>query len=109
MSVDDELRVENEALRSRIAAADAELDALRTEALARRAEVRALAESLPLVASRRAILGEMVREARHHPDKRGVARRAVAKLWRGVRKAGRGARRIGRLPQRIERVARSRP
>jgi len=62
---------------------------LRTDALRRRAEVRQLAESLPTAVSRHAVLRQMLSEVRHHPDKGGVARRAVAKAGRAPRKAAR--------------------
>ena len=81
------LRAENAELRRRVTEAEAMLTALRTEALERRTEVRALAESLPTVVSRRTVLRTMAGEAVHHPDKAGVAKRAVRKLGRAPRKA----------------------
>jgi chromosome segregation ATPase len=86
-----ELRRENEELRRRVATAEAALAELRAEALARRAEVRSLAEELPTAMSRRTVLAAMLRDVRHHPDKRGVIRRGFAKLARAPRKAVRVA------------------
>ena len=54
----------NAELQRRVDAAEAEIDALRADALARRAEVRRLAESLPAAMSRRALLADMVRSGR---------------------------------------------
>jgi hypothetical protein len=85
----DTLRRDNEELRRRLDVAVAELDTLRRESLVRQAEVRSLAEALPLAVSRRRVIGDMLREARHHPDRRGVAGRAVKKLGRAPRKAWR--------------------
>jgi chromosome segregation ATPase len=84
-----ELRLENEELRRRVDSAEGALAELRAEAIARRAEVRALAEELPTALSRRALLTAMLRDARRHPDKRGVMRRALAKALRAPRKAAR--------------------
>lgn len=91
---DGDLRQENAELRRRIAIAESELAELRAEAIERRRAVREMAESLPTTVSRRAVLLQMARDVRHHPDKSGVARRGVAKLWRGGRKLGRGVRRL---------------
>jgi hypothetical protein len=88
------LRAENAELRRRVEAAEALIDELRAEALARRAEVRTLAEALPLAMSRHALVRAMLHDVRHHPDKAGVATRAVRKLGRAPRKAVRIARRI---------------
>jgi Tfp pilus assembly protein PilO len=85
----DRLRAENEALRSRVEAAEAALQTLRVEAMERRREVRALAEDLPAAMSRHALVSGLVRDAVHHPDKAGVARRALAKLGRAPRKLAR--------------------
>ncbi|MEI6498314.1 MAG: hypothetical protein WCO88_16770, partial [Actinomycetota bacterium] len=76
-----------------VEAAEAVIDTLRAEALERRAEVRALAEALPTALSRHALVTGMLRDIRHHPDKAGVAKRAVRKLGRAPRKAVRIVRR----------------
>jgi hypothetical protein len=83
----DRLRAENAELRRRVEAAEATIADLRTEALERRAEVRRIAEALPTAMSRHALVMGMLRDVRHHPDKGGVARRAVRKLGRAPRKA----------------------
>ena len=85
----DLLRSENAELRRRVELAEAELTRLRTEALERRAEVRSLAEAFPNAMSRHALVTGMLRDVRHHPDKKGVAARAVRKLGRAPRKAAR--------------------
>ncbi len=84
---DVDLRAENAELRRRIAEVEQEIGVLRSEALARRAEVRAMAEALPAALSRHALVMGMLRDVRHHPDKSGVARRAFRKLGRAPRKA----------------------
>lgn len=81
------LRAENAELRRRVDLAEASIATLRDEALQRRTEVRALAEALPTAMSRHALVMGMLRDVRHHPDKAGVARRAVRKLGRAPRKA----------------------
>lgn len=81
------LQTENAELRRRLDLAEAALDELRAEAQQRRTEVRILAESLPTAVSRHAVLREMLRDARHHPDKSGVVRRGAAKAYRAPRKA----------------------
>ena len=48
---------------------------------------------MPSVVSRRAVLRELVAGAIHHPDKAGVAGRAIRKLGRAPRKALRMLRR----------------
>jgi hypothetical protein len=83
----DHLRADNDELRRRLDLADAAIDELRGEALARRAEVRAMAEALPAEVSRHALIRSTFRDALHHPDKRGVAMRAVRKLGRAPTKA----------------------
>ena len=60
----ERLHATNAELQRRVDAAEAEIDALRADALARRAEVRRLAESLPAAMSRRALLADMVRSGR---------------------------------------------
>ena len=80
------LRAENAELRRRVDLATAELAELRAEALERRAEVRTLAESFPAAMSRYALVTGMLRDVRHHPDKRGVLSRAIRKLGRAPRK-----------------------
>ncbi len=83
------LAEENAELRRRVDAAQATIAELRTEAIERRAEVRSLAEALPTAMSRHALVHQMLHDARHHPDKRGVFGRAVRKLGRAPRKAAR--------------------
>jgi len=78
---------EHAELRRRLALAEAALAEMRAEALARRSEVRTLAEALPTAMSRHALLRSMASDARHHPDKAGVAKRAIAKLGRAPGKA----------------------
>ena len=56
----DRLRDENTELRRRVEQAEAELAELRTESLARRAEVRRLVEALPAATSRKALLRALV-------------------------------------------------
>lgn len=85
----EHLRAENAELRQRIQLAEVEIDQLRTESVQRRAEVRALVADLPTVLSRRQVLYELFGDAVHHPDKAGVAKRAVRKLGRAPRKAWR--------------------
>jgi hypothetical protein len=82
-----DLERENAELRRRLIVAETALGGMRVEALARRAEVRALAESLPTAMSRHALLRSMAHDARHHPDKAGVVKRAIAKAGRAPRKA----------------------
>ncbi len=85
----DQLRAENAELRRRVELAEATIDELREGALARRAEVRAMAEALPAEVSRHALIRSVLRDARDHPDKRGVVARAVRKLGRAPGKAWR--------------------
>lgn len=85
----DLLSAENAELRRRIDVVQREIDELRAEALTRRAEVRAMAEALPSAMSRHALVGEMLHDVRHHPDKLGVLRRGLRKLARAPRKAAR--------------------
>ena len=82
----DRLRTENTELRRRLELVDAELVELRDDALARRAEVRELAESLPTAVSRRAMVVQMTKDAVAHPDKTGLATRAIRKLGRAPRR-----------------------
>ena len=82
-----QLRAENAELRRRVEAAEAAIAELRAEALARRAEVRAMAEALPAEISRRVLVRTMISEALHHPDKAGVVRRGVRKAGRAPAKA----------------------
>ena len=89
MSEIDALRAENDELHRRVAEAETAIATLRSEALARRAEVRALAEALPTAMSRHALVMGMLRDVRHHPDKTGVLWRAIRKLGRAPRKAAR--------------------
>ena len=83
----DRLSAENAELRRRVDAAEQQIATLRDEALARRAEVRAMAEALPTAMSRHALVTGMLRDVRHHPDKAGVFGRAIRKLGRAPRKA----------------------
>lgn len=85
----ERLSAENAELRGRIVAAEQQIATLRTEALARRAEIRSMAEALPAALSRHALVMGMLRDVRHHPDKGGVASRAIRKLGRAPRKAAR--------------------
>jgi len=87
----EELEAENAELRHRIDLVDGELDALRAESLARRQEVRELAESLPTAESRKVLLTQMANDLRHHPDKKRMVGRAWQKLLRGPRKLMRSA------------------
>ncbi|MEM9515799.1 MAG: hypothetical protein AAGA42_13185 [Actinomycetota bacterium] len=82
----DRLRGENAELRRRLETVDAELVDLRNDALARRTEVRQLAESLPTAVSRRALVAQMTKDAVAHPDKKGLATRAMRKLGRAPRR-----------------------
>jgi len=81
------LQAENAELRRRVELAEREIAALRADALERRAEVRSLAEAFPAAMSRHALVIGMLRDVRHHPDKRGVLSRAIRKLGRAPRKA----------------------
>ncbi len=83
------LRAENTELRRRVEHAERAIAELRGESLARRAEVRSLAEQFPAAMSRHALVTGMLRDVRHHPDKRGAVGRAVRKLGRAPRKAAR--------------------
>ena len=89
MSDLDVLAAENAELRRRVTEAESVIATLRAEAFERRAEVRAMAEALPTAMSRHALVMGMLRDVRHHPDKKGVASRAVRKLARAPRKAAR--------------------
>ena len=89
MSDIDQLAAENAELKRRVTEAESVIATLRAEALERRAEVRAMAEALPTAMSRHALVMGMLRDVRHHPDKKGVATRAVRKLGRAPRKAAR--------------------
>lgn len=78
---------DNVELRRRLAVAEAALAEMRIETLHRRAEVRDLAESLPSVVSRQTMLRSIAHDLRYHPDRSGIAKRAVAKAGRAPRKA----------------------
>lgn len=67
------------------AAAEARLDALEREAVARRDELRSIAERLPAATSRRFVLTSMVRGLRDAPDRGTVVRRTFRKLLRAPR------------------------
>lgn len=58
------------------------LDALQRASEERRAELRAIAATLPEATSRRAYLASMARGIASAPDKPTVAKRVVAKLLR---------------------------
>ena len=80
------LRVENADLRGRVEAAERAIGELRQEAIARRQQVRDLVADLPVAMSRKTLLRQVLSDAVHHPDKRGVVVRIVNKGRRGVRK-----------------------
>ena len=82
----EDLRAENVELRRREQLAAAAIEELRAGAIVRRAEVRAMAEALPAEVSRHALIRSALADAVRHPDKAGVARRAVRKLGRAPRK-----------------------
>ena len=81
------LQAENAELRRRVELAETAIATLREESLARRAEVRAMAEALPAEVSRRTLVRTMIDDAVHHPDKAGVVRRGVRKVGRAPAKA----------------------
>jgi hypothetical protein len=83
----ERLRDENAELRRRLDIVDAELVALRDDALRRRDDVRRLAEALPAAMSRRTLLTAMARDVTNHPDKGRMVARAMRKLGRAPRKA----------------------
>ena len=58
------------------------LDALEEESKQRRAELRAIAASLPEATSRRALLRSLVTDLRNAPDRPLVAKRVVLKALR---------------------------
>lgn len=81
----DLLRTENADLRQRVGAAEAAIAELRADALQRRQQVRTLVADLPVAMSRKTLLRQVVSDAVHHPDKRGVVVRVVNKVRRTVR------------------------
>jgi len=81
----DALQRENAELRERVAAAEMAIEELRAEAIERRQAVRDLAATLPVVMSRKTLLRQVVVDAVHHPDKKGVVVRAVNKGRRATR------------------------
>ena len=83
----DRLRTENADLLQRVTAAETAIAELRTDALARRQEVRALVAELPVAMSRKTLLRQVAKDAISHPDKKGVAVRIVDKARRTVRNA----------------------
>ncbi len=83
----EQLLAENAELRRRVELAETAIATLREESLARRAEVRAMAEALPAEVSRRTLVRTMIDDAVHHPDKAGVVRRGVRKVGRAPAKA----------------------
>ena len=81
------LREENADLRRRVVAAESAIAELRTEALERRQQVRALVADLPVAMSRKTLLRQVFSDAVGHPDKKGVAVRIVNKVRRTARNA----------------------
>jgi hypothetical protein len=81
------LREENADLRRRVVAAEVAIAELRTEALERRQQVRALVADLPVAMSRKTLLRQVFTDAVRHPDKKGVAVRIVNKVRRTARNA----------------------
>ena len=79
------LQQENADLRERVVAAETAIEELRSEALERRQAVRDLVAELPVVMSRKTLLRQVVTDAVHHPDKKGVFVRAVNKGRRATR------------------------
>ncbi len=73
----ERLEQENTELRARVELAEQEIAVLRAEAIARRAEIRTLAESLPAAVSRRAVITSIVDDLRAQPRRawRAIARR----------------------------------
>ena len=59
-----------------------ELGQLRAESRTRQAELARIAAELPAVASRRAIVAEMLRDLTRAPEKATVLRRVVVKILR---------------------------
>ena len=80
------LQLENADLRQLVAAAELAIDELRADAVARRQQVRDLVADLPVVMSRKVLLRQVLSDAIHHPDKKGVVVRGVNKSKRGVSK-----------------------
>ncbi len=70
----ERLELENAELRARVELAEQQIAVLRQEAIARRSEIRALAESLPAAVSRRAVITSIAADLRAQP----------AKAWRAV-------------------------
>lgn len=58
------------------------LDALEQESKARRAELRAIAATLPEATSRRALFRALAADFRHQPERGLVVKRAVLKVLR---------------------------
>lgn len=67
---------------STLATIEQRLAALEEESRARRAELRALAATLPEATSRRALLRSLATDLRHAPDRTLVAKRVVLKVLR---------------------------
>ncbi len=61
---------------------EARLDELQAESRLRQAELKALAEALPEVTSRRAMTKSMVASIVHAPNKPLVAKRVILKMLR---------------------------
>lgn len=58
------------------------LDRLQAESRERSAELRSIADQLPVTMSRRALLRALVVDVRHSPNKRAIVGRAVSKIAR---------------------------
>lgn len=58
------------------------LDALEQESQERRAELRAIAATLPEATSRRAVVRSLAADLRHQPDRVTIAKRVALKLLR---------------------------
>lgn len=72
---------------------DARLDALEQESKERRAELRAIAASLPEATSRRALFRSLASDFRHQPERGLVVKRMVLKIVRTPADLARTARR----------------
>ena len=83
------LREENADLRRRVVAAEAAIAELRTEALERRQQVRALVADLPVAMSRKTLLRQVASVVVHNPDKKGLVVRVVNKVRRKLRPTNR--------------------
>jgi hypothetical protein len=61
------------------------LDQLHAESVARRAELKSIAEQLPATLSRRALIRSALADLRHAPNKAAIASRGLRKLARAPR------------------------